>query len=172
LGQCLAYLYDVRRTITANGTYCEREKLIENLNLSKAFLEKSLQFCTADFRLKYLYALIQSIIGLLLNEERLSSRQNNDKLNEKIENHLQAAKKLLEEIPKKDGDVLALLASLQYKKAGYQAFVDLVEAQDLFDHPKLCLNLAAGDALRQIAWVLPLDIMQRKAEDFVKSVAL
>jgi hypothetical protein len=61
LGQCLAYLYDVRRTITANGTHCEREELIKKLNLARDFLERSLKFCTVDYNLQYLHALIRSM---------------------------------------------------------------------------------------------------------------
>ncbi len=110
------------------------------------------------------------IIVLLLDEERLNSRHFSN--NKQIEKHLQEAKKLLEEIPEKDCNMLALLASLQYKKAGYEAFLNLVEAQDLFDQPKTSLKLAAGDAIRQIAWVLPLEVIQHKAELFVKSLAL
>ncbi len=187
LGQCHANLYAVRREITTHGTHSRRDELIESLHRSRDYLEKAFQQpVIAANSLQYLHALIRSMLVLLIDEERLSSRHliHDKKINERIEGHFLAAKKLLEDLPEKNCDMLALLGALQYKEASeehdyfaglFQAFLNLDKAHDLFKtqqgYPKTCLRLAAGDLLRQMAWVLPIESMQRVAEDFIELVA-
>ena len=168
LGVSLSHLYKVRGLITLNGTQQQRGLLRTNLETSESYLKKALTIYSDDL-LKYMDALIRSLIALILDEEALEKRTGpTDESKEK----LLAAKQIMEEIPTPSNDILALLGILQYRLAFGDQKIDYglgcAASTTLLESSDDSLKMIRADGIRQIAWLLPVDVIQHCAEESLK----